>query len=88
MSYGIIVWGNQPYSENIFKIQKVVIRIITISRLRDSCRELFQRLEILPLYSQFIFSLSIFVIKTNIYIIQIIRSTVSTQDLKPIYAHP
>jgi len=22
MSYGIIFWGNQPYSEKIFKIQK------------------------------------------------------------------
>jgi len=53
----------QPYSEKIFKIQKRVIRIITNSRMRDSCRELFQRLEILPLYSQYIFSLSIFVIK-------------------------
>ena len=30
-----------------------------------SCRELFQRLEILPLYSQYIFSLSIIVIKKN-----------------------
>jgi hypothetical protein len=52
MSYGIIFWGNQPYSE-IFKIQKRAIRIITNSRMRDSCRELFQRLEILPLYSQY-----------------------------------
>jgi len=33
--------------------------------MRDSCRELFQRLEILPLYSQYIFSLSIFVIKNK-----------------------
>jgi len=87
MIYGIFFWGNQPYSEKIFKIQKKVIRITTNSRMRLSCRELFQRLEILPLYSQYIFSLSIFVIKTNIYITQIIRSTVSTEDLKPIYIH-
>jgi len=40
-----------------------VIRIITSSRMRDSCRELFKKLEILPLYSQYIFSISIFVIK-------------------------
>ena len=63
MSYGIIFWGNQPYSDKIFKIQTRVIRIIPNSRMRDSCRELFQRLEILRLYSQYIFSLSIFVIK-------------------------
>jgi hypothetical protein len=53
MSYGIILGGNQPHSEKIFKIQKKVIRIITNSRARDSCRELFKKLEILPLYSQY-----------------------------------
>jgi len=42
MSYGIIFWGNQPYSDKIFKIKKRVIRIITNSRMRDSCRELFK----------------------------------------------
>jgi hypothetical protein len=89
MSYRMILGGNQPYSEKIIKIQKSVIRIITNSRMRDSCRELFQRLEILPLYSKYIFSLSIFAIKNKyLYcIIQTIRSTVSTQDLKPIYIH-
>jgi len=65
MSYRIIFWVNQPYSEKIFKIQKRVMRIITNSRMRDSYRELFQRLEILPLYSQYIFSPSIFVIKNK-----------------------
>jgi len=52
ISYGIIFWGNQPYSDKIFKIQKRVIRIITSSRRRDSCRKLFKNLGILPLYSQ------------------------------------
>ena len=64
MSHEINFWGNQPYSE-IFKIQKRVTRMITNSRMRDSCRKLIQRLEILPLYSQYIFSLSIFVIKNR-----------------------
>ena len=54
MSYGIIFGGNQPHSEEIFKIKKRVITIITNSRARDSCRELFKKLEILPLYSQYI----------------------------------
>jgi len=65
MSYGIILGGNQPYSDKIFKIKKRVIRIITNSRMRDSCRELFKKLEILPLYSQYILSISIFVIKNK-----------------------
>jgi hypothetical protein len=42
-----------------------VIRIVTSSRMRDSCRELFKKLEILPLYSQYIYSISIFVIKNK-----------------------
>jgi len=89
MNYVTILGGNQPYSDKIFKIQKRVIRTITSSRMRDSCRELLKKLEILPLYSQCIFSISIFVIKkTNIYFIQIIRSTVFTQDLKSTYIHP
>jgi hypothetical protein len=63
MSYGITFWGNQLYSDKIFKIQKRAIRIITNSRVRDSCRELFKKLEIIPLCSQYIFSISIFVIQ-------------------------
>jgi len=43
MSYGIIFWGNQPYSDKIFKIQKRVIRYITNSRMRDSCTELLKK---------------------------------------------
>jgi len=33
LSYGIIFWGNQSYSDKIFKIQKRAIRIITNSRM-------------------------------------------------------
>jgi len=33
--------------------------------MRDSCRELFKKLEILPFYCQYIFSLSIFVTKNK-----------------------
>jgi hypothetical protein len=61
MSFGMIFGGNSPHSNNIFKIQKV-IRIITNSRSRDSCKELLKELQILPFYSQYIFSLLVFVI--------------------------
>jgi len=88
MSYGIILGGSHPYSDKILKIQKKVIRIITNSRMRDSCRILFKKLEILPLYSQSTFSISVFVIKNKHLFIQIIRSTLFTQDLKPTYIHP
>ena len=61
-----IIWHlYTPYSVKIFKIQKRVIRIITSSRPRDSCRELFKNLEILPLYSKYIYSISIYVVKNK-----------------------
>jgi hypothetical protein len=91
MSYGITFWGNQLYSDKIFKIQKRAIRIITNSRMRDPYRELFKKLEILPLYSQYIFSISMFVIKnkhlfhTNNHIHSI--HTRFTTNLHPPTAH-
>jgi hypothetical protein len=51
LTYGIIFWGNSSYSNNIFKLQKKVIRIMMNARNRDSCRELFRELNILPLFS-------------------------------------
>jgi hypothetical protein len=42
MTYGIIFWGNSPNSIHIFRLQKKIIKIITNSRCRDSCRELFR----------------------------------------------
>jgi hypothetical protein len=59
MSYGIICWGNSFRSNNIFKLQKRTLRIITSSRNRDSCKDLFKKLNILPFYSQYMFSLLI-----------------------------
>jgi hypothetical protein len=56
ISYGIIFWGNCHLSENIFKIQKR-IRVITNSGRRDSCSNLYKNIQILPLPSQYIFSL-------------------------------
>jgi hypothetical protein len=58
MSYGIIFWGNSPHRISVFKLQKRAIRFITNSR----SRELFKNLDILPFYSQYIFSLLNFVI--------------------------
>ena len=55
--------GNSPHTTDIFKIQKQMFRIMTKSRNRDSCRQLFKRLEILPLKSHYIFSVLLFVVK-------------------------
>jgi hypothetical protein len=60
--YGLIFGGNSSYSNIIFKIQKRIIRITTHSNNRTSCWELFKRLKILPIQSQYILSLAMFVI--------------------------
>jgi hypothetical protein len=65
MPYGIIFWGNSHQSDSIFKFQKRIIRIITNTGRRDSCRQLYEQLEILPLPSPYIFSLLVFVNKNR-----------------------
>jgi hypothetical protein len=37
ISYGIILWGNSSYSEDIFKIQKRIVRLIMNSGKKASC---------------------------------------------------
>ena len=65
ITYGMIFWGNSPHSTDILKFHKRIIRIMTKSKSRDSCRQLFKRLEILPLQSQYIFSVLLFVVKNK-----------------------
>jgi hypothetical protein len=65
LSYGIIFWGNSVHSKYILRIQKRTIRVITNSGIRDSCQELFKKLQILPFYSQYIYSLPMFVVKNR-----------------------
>jgi hypothetical protein len=68
ITYSIIFWASSLHNTDIFKIKKLIIWIMTKSRSRDSCRQLFKRLEILPLQSQYIFSVLLFVVKyKNLY---------------------
>jgi len=67
MSYGLIFWGNSTKSKCVFKLQKRAIRIIMGARYNDSRRELFKILNILPLSAQYIYSLLMFVVKTEIH---------------------
>ena len=50
-----------PIVLGVFRIQKREIRIIMGCGNRESCRNLFKELNILPLMSQYIFSLLTFV---------------------------
>jgi hypothetical protein len=65
MTYGLIFWGNYCYSNIIFRLQKRIIRIMVGIRARDSCREYCRELKIVPLQSQYIYLLSLFVINNK-----------------------
>jgi hypothetical protein len=67
MSYGIIFWGNSLHSSIIFKMQKRAVRAMMGCGYRESCRKLFVELKILPLPSQYIFSLLLFVVNNGNY---------------------
>ena len=54
---------NIDLRNNIFRMQKKIVRIMVGIRNRDSCREYFKRLKILPLQSQYLLSLLLFVAK-------------------------
>jgi len=61
MAYGIIFWGNSSHSTQVFKTQKRAVRIIMGCGNRESCKNVFKKLNILPLMSQYILSLLTFV---------------------------
>jgi len=65
MTYGLLFWGNSPDSIKIFRLQKKIIRIMTGCRRTDSCMKLFINLEILPLPSQYILSLLLFMLRNK-----------------------
>lgn len=61
LSYGVIFWGNSLESDRVFKMQKRIIRLIARAGARDSCRPLFQRLQILPFPSLYLFRCLLYV---------------------------
>ncbi|PNF23822.1 hypothetical protein B7P43_G15913 [Cryptotermes secundus] len=65
MKYGIIFWGNSSYSQKIFILQKKIVRIMAGVKPRESCKNIFKRLEILTLPCEYIFSLMIFIVKNQ-----------------------
>ena len=65
ISYGLPFWGNSPHTIKVFRIQKRIIRIILGCKQRVSCRNLFRRLKILPLASQYKLSLMLFIVKNK-----------------------
>jgi hypothetical protein len=63
MIYGIIFWGNSPLGATIFRLQKKAIRVMGGCGNRISCRDLFRKFHILPLTSQYLLFLLMFLVQ-------------------------
>jgi hypothetical protein len=61
--YGIIFWGNSALGATVFHLQKKAIRVMEGCGNRVSCRDLFRKFHILPLTSQCLLSLLMFVVQ-------------------------
>ena len=63
LRYGIIFWGGESKSIQIFQLQKKVIRLITGTHKRTSCRPIFRKFKILTLTSLYILEVLCFLKK-------------------------
>jgi hypothetical protein len=63
LSYCIVFWGQATNTKKLFILQKRVVHLMTGYGYRHSCRNFFNQLGILPLKSQYIYSLLLFVSK-------------------------
>jgi hypothetical protein len=57
MRHGIIFWSNSSDSKKVFILQKKIVRVMVGIKPQNSCRDLFKRLQILPLPCEYISSL-------------------------------
>jgi IS1 family transposase len=65
IQYGIILGGNSSNSRKIFTLQKKIIRIMVVAHPRTPCRNLFKKLDILPVPCQYIVSLMNFFVNNQ-----------------------
>jgi len=86
MSYGIIFWGNTSHSSIIFRLQKMAITIMEGCGNRVLCRNLFKKLQILPLTSQYMLSLLMFVVQNkNIFLTNNENHNLDTRQRNNLY---
>jgi len=73
-----IIWGNSSESYKIFLAQKKIVRIMTGSRPKTSCKQLFQSLGILTITSQYVLSLMKFLLQNQKRLHPILRFIILT----------
>jgi hypothetical protein len=81
MEYGIICWGKTHLPVLTSSDCKSRSLVIINARIRDSCRELFKNLKMLPMYSQYIHSVILFVVNNR----DLFRSNYETHSLNTRY---
>jgi hypothetical protein len=55
-------WGSSTDSKKVFYIKKGIIRIMAATKWRASCKEIFKKLIVIPLASEFLLSLLSFIV--------------------------
>jgi hypothetical protein len=86
ISYCLHIWGNSPHALKIFKMQRRIVRIMMGCNNRVSCRNFFRGLEILPLISQYIFLLMLFIVENkNFFTLNSEMYTKSTRQINNFY---
>ena len=65
ISYGIIFWGRSAKVTKLFILQKCIVRVLSNTRARETCRDAFRKMEILMLYSQYLYSLIVFTVENK-----------------------
>jgi hypothetical protein len=65
IGYGLLLWGHAAGTEEILKLQKRAVRLITFSDRLAHCKPLFARLGIFTIYGHFIF-LCLLHVKNNL----------------------
>jgi len=81
-----LFWGNSSRSSVIFRLQKKAIRIMEGCGNRVSCRNLFKKLQTLPLTSQYMLSLLMFVVQNkNLFLTNNENHNVDTRQRNNLY---
>jgi hypothetical protein len=87
LTYGIILWGEDNESNNIFKFQKKVLRIISGVSSRTSCRGVFKDDTILIFSSLYILEVMCFIKKYKDFMSKSRTSIIITHEETQIYSY-
>ena len=86
VSYGLPFWGKSRHNFKVFRFKIRIIRVMLGCKQRVSCKNLFKKLKILPLLSQYILLLMLFVVNnTNLFTLNSEHYATSTRQLNNFY---